>query len=137
MAEDRLVIDANIFLEALLDQKRADECFILLDRLLQSDQEVFITVFSLFAVALRLETEGKLEAFIRFLDDCEKAEFILLQANYDNQRKAIKIAKHSELDFDDAQQYLAVKELNAALVSFDDDFDKTDIKRLEPKDLLI
>lgn len=36
------------------------------------------------------------------------------------------------LDFDDAYQYTVVKKHQLQLVSFDKDFDKTDLKRLEP-----
>jgi uncharacterized protein len=40
------------------------------------------------------------------------------------------------LDFDDAYQYVAAKRNGLLLVSFDADFDKTDIKRKVPADLL-
>ena len=41
------------------------------------------------------------------------------------------------LDFDDTLQYYVAKKLGVdALVSFDKHFDKVDIRRLEPRDLL-
>ena len=39
-----------------------------------------------------------------------------------------------QLDFDDAYQYVAATSRNQQLVSFDTDFDRTDLGRLEPKD---
>ena len=36
------------------------------------------------------------------------------------------------LDFDDAYQYVAAKKYSLKLVSFDSDFDATDVERVEP-----
>ncbi len=36
------------------------------------------------------------------------------------------------LDFDDAYQYAAAQQLGAVLVSFDTDFDRTDLRRRTP-----
>ena len=40
------------------------------------------------------------------------------------------------LDFDDAYQYVAVTSRGLRLVSFDPDFDRTDIERWEPANVL-
>jgi predicted nucleic acid-binding protein len=40
------------------------------------------------------------------------------------------------LDFDDAYQYVAAKTRDWELVSFDDDFDDTDLDHLTPQDVL-
>jgi predicted nucleic acid-binding protein len=47
------------------------------------------------------------------------------------------IAQKIGLDFDDALQYYVAKELGVdAIVSFDEHFDRLDIRRLEPRNLL-
>ena len=40
------------------------------------------------------------------------------------------------LDFDDAYQYEVAKRYDLALVSFDSDFDKTDLQRYLPQELI-
>lgn len=40
------------------------------------------------------------------------------------------------IDIDDAHQYGAAKRFGADLVSFDADFDQTDLQRTQPKDYL-
>lgn len=53
--------------------------------------------------------------------------------------KTLEIKSVSEkfnLDFDDSYQYLVAKKYNLQLISFDKDFDKTDLKRKEPSELI-
>ncbi len=49
---------------------------------------------------------------------------------------ACELASRVGLDFDDGLQYYYAKKLGASIISFDKDFDKTDLKRLEPASLL-
>ena len=44
----------------------------------------------------------------------------------------IRASKEFNLDFDDAYQYALAKKYNLKIVSFDSDFDKTDLERLLP-----
>lgn len=44
----------------------------------------------------------------------------------------INVAERFSLDFDDAYQYVAAVQLNLILVSFDSDFDRTDLERNTP-----
>ena len=51
--------------------------------------------------------------------------------------KAIANASRTyNLDFDDAYQYVAAEQSEAAIVSFDGDFDRTDRGRRTPADVL-
>ncbi len=54
----------------------------------------------------------------------------------DEERMAAELASKVGLDFDDGLHYYAAKKLNVPIISFDRDFDSTDIKRLEPSDAL-
>ena len=47
-----------------------------------------------------------------------------------------EIAKKFNLTFDDALHYYVARQFNLTLVSFDKDFDRTDIKRKEPKEII-
>jgi len=50
--------------------------------------------------------------------------------------KICKIARKFGLTFDDALHYYVAKLFNLTLISFDKDFDKTDIGRKEPRDVI-
>jgi predicted nucleic acid-binding protein len=47
-----------------------------------------------------------------------------------------KAAAQFQLDFDDALHYATAKKHNLALVTFDRDFDRTDLTRAAPADIL-
>lgn len=49
---------------------------------------------------------------------------------------ACELASKVNLDFDDGLQYYYAKKLGVNIISFDKDFDKTDLKRLEPRDVI-
>ncbi len=51
-------------------------------------------------------------------------------------QKITDIQRRFSLDFDDSYQYIAAKEHGLKLVSFDGDFDSTDMNRSTPKDLM-
>jgi len=44
--------------------------------------------------------------------------------------------KRSRLDFDDAYQYVTAEKFNLTIVSYDIDFDKTELGRKTPKEIL-
>jgi predicted nucleic acid-binding protein len=54
----------------------------------------------------------------------------------DEEIVASELANSVGLDFDDGLQYYYAKKAGLQIVSFDRDFDKTDVKRVEPKDVL-
>jgi uncharacterized protein len=47
------------------------------------------------------------------------------------------VASECRLDFDDAYQYIAAERNGVPLVSFDSDFDDTDLGRLTPQQVLV
>ena len=47
------------------------------------------------------------------------------------------VSKKYNLDFDDAYQYLVAKKHRLGLISFNKDFDETDLKRKEPSEVII
>nr|WP_243666302.1 PIN domain-containing protein [Vulcanisaeta sp. JCM 16159] len=54
----------------------------------------------------------------------------------DEEAMAAELAFKVGLDFDDGLHYYYAKKMGLKLISFDKDFDKTDIERLEPHDVL-
>ena len=47
-----------------------------------------------------------------------------------------QVATTFSLDFDDAYQYVVAEKFGLTLVSFDTDFDRTDLKRIIPAGIL-
>lgn len=133
-------IDANIFLELLLEQEKADECGRFLKKIEKADQEAVITDFLVDAIVVVLERNGKspddLATFITSLSVYRGLTVYFLSLS--DRLFATVHMKDFGLDFDDATTYQAMKRMNVdGIVSFDDDFDAiTGINRIEP-DLVV
>jgi predicted nucleic acid-binding protein len=54
----------------------------------------------------------------------------------EDMQEVAQVAEAHTLDLDDAYQYVVARMYNLTLVSFDRDFDKTDLRRREPIDIL-
>ena len=54
------------------------------------------------------------------------------QTSPTEEQQIVALTKKINLNFDDALQYYVARTLGAVLVSFDKDFDRTDMKRVEP-----
>jgi predicted nucleic acid-binding protein len=130
-----ILLDANIFLELLLGQKRADECENLLELVSKGQTEATVTHFTVHAVEAVLGDESSLAAFLRNLE--HSAGLCIYETNLSEEMAAALMSEKIGLDFDDALQYYVAKKLGVdAVVSFDEHFDKVDLRRVEPRDLL-
>jgi predicted nucleic acid-binding protein len=130
-----ILLDTNIFLELLLDQKRAAECESLLDLISKGRMEATVTHFAVHAVEAALGNRDDLIAFLRNLE--HSVGLSVYNTSLSDEMAIALIAQKIGLDFDDALQYYVAKELGVdAIVSFDEHFDRLDIRRLEPRNLL-
>ncbi len=125
------LVDTNIWLERLLAQARADEVRRLLDTV-PSDQ-LLLSHFSLHSIGVilgRSHQHDTLQQFTRdlFLNGAVKLATVPPEA-FD---QIVAAMMNQRLDFDDAYQYVAARQAGAELVSFDADFDHTDLHRLTP-----
>lgn len=135
-----LLIDANIFLELLLDQARAQECEDFLNTVEEGSQEALLTDLTLDSILIIMENKGK--------PPSELATFLSSIAAYRGLRlywlsladriHATAHMSRTELDFEDSATYETGRRLHVdAIVSFDRHFDGLpNLQRLEPKDLL-
>ncbi|OPX77849.1 MAG: PIN domain protein [Methanosaeta sp. PtaB.Bin018] len=99
--------------------------------------QLSMTEFALNSIGLittRLRKQDVFEAFVSDILENSAVRRICLSAF--DLRRALSIMNRYHLDFDDAYQYVAAERNGLMLVSFDADFDKTDIKRKVPADLL-
>ena len=126
--------DTNIFLEALLKQKRANE----VQEFLQSIDldTIFITDFSLNSIGIALFNRKKYTSFTSFMEDIIIGGIHILSLSLEDLKTLEHSVQKFNLDFDDAYQYVVADKYNLQLISFDQDFDQTDMERKEPIDVL-
>ncbi len=131
----RLFIDTNIFLEALLEQEKAEEAKSLLSNI--ENYEFYISDFSLHSIGVLLFYKNQYDIFEQFIIDMiYNAGIILKSLNIEDMKIVINSAKNFDLDFDDAYQYGVAEKYNLIIVSFDKDFDRTEKGRKTSAELL-
>ncbi|MBS7623057.1 type II toxin-antitoxin system VapC family toxin [Candidatus Bathyarchaeota archaeon] len=131
-------IDANIFLELLLDEERADDCEVFLERVRNGSIEGVTTDFIIDSIVLVMERWGKKPSeLLLFLSSL--LGYKSLQTHFLSLYERIEATKHMQslnLDFDDSTTCQAMRSLRLdQIVSFDTDFDNVPgIKRIEPRE---
>jgi len=128
------LVDTNIFLEALLEQHKAQEVRSLFQKI--DLEEMFITDLSLHSMGIILFGLGKFELFSSFLDDMIVDGIEILSLQSVELKSLHGIAQSFNLDFDDAYQYSVAEKYNLQLISFDQDFDRSKRKKKEPSEIL-
>ena len=94
-----------------------------------------LTDFSLYSIGIHLIKKGKREDYWKFVKDLFiKGSVIILSLDLHDLKDVISNSKAYNLDFDDAYQLTCANKYNLTLISFDTDFDRSPIKRKEPKD---
>jgi len=131
-------IDANIFLEVMLSDKRNEECKELFARIHKNQIKAATSDFIVYTCLIQIENKSSAEKmidFVLFLDNMESIE--VCSPSYETLYSAFGIMKKYGLDFDDALVAAVMKSSGIKeIVSFDRHFDKVgDIKRIEPKDI--
>jgi predicted nucleic acid-binding protein len=129
------LVDTNVWLELLLEQQRAAEVHQFLESV--DAGQLSMTEFALNSIGLittRLRKQDVFEAFVSDILEDSAVRRICLSAI--DLKGVLTFMNKFHLDFDDAYQYVAAKRNGLLLVSFDADFDKTDINRKVPADLL-
>lgn len=125
--------DTNIFLEALLEQNRAAEVHLFFQ---STDlDQICMTDLSLHSIGIILFRLKKFVLFISFLNDMVIDGIGTLSLKPTELQTLDLVVQKFNLDFDDAYQYAVAKKHNLQLISFDTDFDKTDLKRKAPAEV--
>jgi len=132
-------VDSNVFLELELDQERADECEIFLNKVRKGVLRAITTGFHIDSILIIMENYGKspsdLEIFLSSLLGYKGLEVYPLSIL--DRISATRWMDKLNLDLDDAIAYHVMKKLNVdKIVSYDRHFDSIeDITRLEPSQL--
>lgn len=127
----KLLLDANIFLEVLLEQSRAHDAKTLLAK--TDVHDFFISDFSLHSIGVILLKRNRASIFRRFLSDMVTEAGTTVASLKTNEMEAV--ADHAvtfNLDFDDDYQYALADKHDLTIVSFDSDFDRTTRGRSQP-----
>ena len=129
------LVDTNVWLERLLDQERSSEVGQFLGAI--SSDELLITDFSLHSVGIILCRLDRRATYLEFLNDLfVNGQVTLVSVPPGTMHRLVKVIDHFSLDFDDAYQYVAAEQFAAEMVSFDTDFDHTDLGRSSPNEIL-
>ena len=112
------LLDTNIILEILLDQKRAEEAK---QFIVSNIGNLYLSDFSLHSIGLHLFRKGLQKTFTNFAVDFLSTISISVLPTQSYYSIEIK-SKELGLDFDDTYQYLTAKDNSLCLVTFDNDF---------------
>ena len=128
------LVDANVFLEVLYRRDKWAECYEFLNRVKRGDIRAYVLHFTIHAVSAIL---GKPDLVNKYLSELSTWRgLVIIDSPIDEEVMASELASRVGLDFDDGLHYYYAKKMGLKLVSFDKDFDKTGIERLEPHDVL-
>lgn len=130
----KLLIDANIILEVILERKRGKEARELLG--ITKGYEFFITDYALHSIGTFLFKLNKKSEFKKLLQDLIKNNMKVLLLQASELESLTEFSDKFQLDFDDAYQYTVAQKHDLNLVSFDKDFDKTERGRKTPMEIL-
>ncbi len=136
MGERRLVfIDANIFLELMFDDKKADSCEEYLAKIKDRIIEAKTSDFVIYGCLLQIQQKVKsTEAMKRFLSLIEELNLSIIRPSLKEAYDALNFSEQYKLDFDDSLVVSCmISENIKTLISLDKHFDKVNlIKRDEP-----
>jgi uncharacterized protein len=128
--------DTNIFLELLLCRANAQS---VREFLIKTDPALIsLSDFSLHSIGVLLFREHQYDLFVRFMADVlGEGDIRVLSLNSEDVAELPDTAKKFQIDFDDAYQYAVARKYKLSLVSFDHDFDRTDLKRGTPAEIIV
>jgi len=129
------LLDTNIWLERLLNQASAQDVKQLLDSV--DSSELALSDFSLHSVCVILGRSHKLSLLDQFITDLFVHGRVALLGLSGAETQGVTDAMRTQrLDFDDAYQYVLATRDQLVLVSFDADFDSTDLPRQTPAQVI-
>jgi len=131
----KVLIDTNIILEILLNQERANEARKLLEN--SDNFAFFLSDFSLHSIGILLFRTKRHYSFYQFLKDMIFSEILsILSLSCEDMNRVIEVSTRFDLDFDDAYQYVVAEKYGLTIISFDSDFNKTELGRKTPNEVL-
>ena len=125
------LVDTSVWLELLLERDRAPEALAFLQA--TDAAALAATDFAVHSVGVVLTRLRKRELFNRFLADLiEEPAVRVVRLDLADLHEVPGVMAPLRLDFDDAYQYVAAEKHGLTIVSFDSDFDRTELGRKAP-----
>lgn len=130
-----MLIDSNIVFSLLLkqnDYKKTEKFF---DAIHHLELKVQILDFALYSATLIFTRRGyhkEIKNFLQILGSHKNISIHRLKP----EEILESLSRKVNLDFDDKLHYYLAKKKNLTFISYDEDFDKTDLKRLTPAQAL-
>jgi predicted nucleic acid-binding protein len=129
------LLDTNIFLELLLDQKESVSVSTLLGS--RTPEELGISDLAFHSMGIILYQKKARHLFTEFIHDLfGEGGITVFGLGSEDMERVEQVSILFNLDFDDAYQYVVAEKFGLVLVSFDTDFDRTDRKRIIPADIV-
>lgn len=130
-----ITIDTSVFIELLLGQDNAEESEALLNLVAEGRIDAVVSHFAVHAVEAIIRSQQKLSEFLR---DVETSKGLQVYDTTISDEQSIAILSGKiGLTFDDSVQfYVAKQTASSAIVSYDRHFDKLDIPRTEPPQIM-
>jgi len=129
------LLDTNIWLERLLGQPNSAVVGELLDTV--PIAELLMSDFTLHSLGIILPNVGARSVFPLFVQDVLIDGGVqLVRLSPFAMEHVVAIMDRFNLDFDDAYQYVVAEREEAVLISFDKDFERTDLVWQTPAQIL-
>lgn len=129
------LVDTNVWIERLLDQERSAEVGQFLAQ--TPTGQLMMSDFTLHSIGVILDRLGKRHVLLQFVDDVFiQGGVTLASVQPETMHHLVGAMEQFGLDFDDAYQYVAAEQVDAVIVSFDSDLDRTDRNRRTPGEIL-
>jgi predicted nucleic acid-binding protein len=129
------LVDTSVWLESLLQHQNAPEVKAFLDH--TPSHLLSITDFTFHSLGIILTRLKKADVLLRFVQDLfVDGAVLLVRLGPEHMSRLIEVSSQFNLDFDDANQYVAAELRGLVIVSFDGDFDRTLLGRKTPAQVL-
>jgi predicted nucleic acid-binding protein len=131
----RYLVDTNVWLERLLDQKKSEIASRFFN-LIPTD-ELFVSDFSIHSIGVILSRLKKLAVFDKFIDDLfVNGQLEQLTLDPIDLLDVMNNIRRYKLDFDDSYQFSIAQKFDLILVTFDKDFNVRGIKKNTPDEII-
>ncbi|HEX9970958.1 MAG TPA: PIN domain-containing protein [bacterium] len=119
------LVDTNIFLEILLQQKKSEIAKGILRELIETNEPFIITSFTIHSIIVILEKRRMINELQIFMSSLSEMENLLFYyPTFEEEREIITNMTRWNLDFDDSFQYFVAQKMDAEIITFDHDFQK-------------
>ena len=123
-------------LEFLLGRERSPECKSLIHEIVKGRIAVFISRTALYSIELVMSNQGKLRKLAFLLDMLRSSRSLtILNTDIRDDLRILEIMEKMNIPYDDALHYYLCKRYNLMIISFNKEFDETDLLRIEPHDI--